>query len=196
MNDITDKLVAFFKPVHVRVLYGYLLFLCLIGLFIPEDILKNNPWAVEFSNTMASIVPQIDKITQLGLRPDSNRFYYSVLWALSPMTIGLMFYLLFIGRKVYYPAHLLKQKKRTMPLLWNIWVLSVTIFIGFFTFTLWDVKANDRLIGLCFNNFLGRSSIGQLTFYMGPIFSIFASINWIILMFDKNNPNNIMRGKK
>lgn len=56
-----------------------------LGLVIPEDVLTKNEWAREFTDFMAAIVPQIDRITALGLKPEINRFHYSVLWAVAPV---------------------------------------------------------------------------------------------------------------
>ena len=71
-------------------LIGYYLVMAVVGLLIPEDILSANAWAREFSDFMASIVPQIDRITALGIRPEVNRFYFSVLWAGSPLLLLIL----------------------------------------------------------------------------------------------------------
>lgn len=62
--------------------YGVLV---LAGLLIPENILRDYPFARTFSDFMAAIIPQIDRITALGVAPDINRFYYSVLWTTFPL---------------------------------------------------------------------------------------------------------------
>jgi hypothetical protein len=59
--------------------------LAFVGFFIPDDILTQHAWAREFTDFMASVVPQIDRVTALNLRPEVNRFHYSVLWAVSPV---------------------------------------------------------------------------------------------------------------
>ena len=43
----------------------------------------------EFTDFMAGIVPQIDRVTALNLRPEVNRFHYSVLWAVSPVYFAI-----------------------------------------------------------------------------------------------------------
>ncbi|RST48561.1 hypothetical protein [Variovorax sp. DXTD-1] len=65
-------------------LVAYYLVMAVVGLLIPDDILRANAWARDFSDFMASVVPQIDRITALNIRADVNRFYFSVLWAASP----------------------------------------------------------------------------------------------------------------
>lgn len=66
-------------------LLGSWAFFAFIGLLIPQDVLTKNEWAREFTDFMAAIVPQIDRITALGLKPEINRFHYSVLWAVAPV---------------------------------------------------------------------------------------------------------------
>lgn len=66
-------------------LLGSWAFFAFLGLVIPEDVLTKNEWAREFTDFMAAIVPQIDRITALGLKPEINRFHYSVLWAVAPV---------------------------------------------------------------------------------------------------------------
>ena len=69
--------------------FGSWVILAVIGLFIPEKVLSENEWAWRFSDFMASIVPQIDRIAALNLRPEVNKFHYSILWAVSPVFPGL-----------------------------------------------------------------------------------------------------------
>jgi hypothetical protein len=72
---------------------SYYLLMALVGLLIPDDIFKANPWAQDFSDLIASTVPQIDRITALNIKPDVNRFYFSVLWAGSPaLFVAVIFF--------------------------------------------------------------------------------------------------------
>ena len=61
-------------------LLGSWMFFVLVGLLIPGDVLTKYAWAREFTDVMASIIPQIDRITALNPKPEINRFHYSVLW--------------------------------------------------------------------------------------------------------------------
>ena len=72
-------------------LVAYYLLMAIVGMLVPDDILKSHEWAREFSNFMAGIVPQIDRVTALNIKPDVNRFYFSVLWAGSPMMVVIVF---------------------------------------------------------------------------------------------------------
>lgn len=78
------------KKVQLGFFFGSWVILAAVGLFIPEKALSENEWAWRFSDFMASIVPQIDRITALNLRPEVNKFHYSILWAVSPVFPGLM----------------------------------------------------------------------------------------------------------
>ena len=77
------------KKVQLGFFFGSWVILAVIGLFIPEKVLSENEWAWRFSDFMASIVPQIDRIAALNLRPEVNKFHYSILWAVSPVFPGL-----------------------------------------------------------------------------------------------------------
>lgn len=71
------------RPQNQMMLGSWALFV-IVGLLIPETILEHE-WARNFCDFMASIVPQIDRVTDLGLRPEVNRFHYSLLWAFAPI---------------------------------------------------------------------------------------------------------------
>ncbi|MEJ1172452.1 hypothetical protein, partial [Variovorax sp. CCNWLW235] len=58
-------------------LVAYYLVMAVVGLLIPDDILRVNGWARDFSDFMASVVPQIDRITALNIKPDMNRLAVS-----------------------------------------------------------------------------------------------------------------------
>lgn len=97
MNPRSSRIVAWVKRVcgpskvpggnreQNRFLLASWAVLAAIGFFIPEQIVSDHVWAKEFTDFMASIVPQIDRVTALNLRPEVNRFHYSVLWAVSPV---------------------------------------------------------------------------------------------------------------
>ncbi len=78
------------KKVQLGFFFGSWAVLAAVGLFIPEKVLSENEWAWRFSDFMASFIPQIDRIAALNLRPEVNRFHYSILWAVSPIFPGLL----------------------------------------------------------------------------------------------------------
>jgi hypothetical protein len=94
MREWFRKLLGSYGPETKKVQLGFFLgswaILAAIGLFIPEKVLSENEWAWRFSDFMASFIPQIDRITALNLRPEVNKFHYSILWAVSPIFPGLM----------------------------------------------------------------------------------------------------------
>jgi hypothetical protein len=85
----------------------YCICMAVVGLWVPDNILKDNNWARDFSHFMAGIVPQINRITALNIKPDVNRFYFSVLWAGSPALIIIIIFAVFDG-----------WKKQSAPMWW------------------------------------------------------------------------------
>ena len=77
------------KKVQLTFFLGSWVLLAALGLFIPEKVLSENEWAWRFSDFMASFIPQIDRITALNLRPEVNKFHYSILWAVSPVYLAV-----------------------------------------------------------------------------------------------------------
>ena len=67
-----------------KCLGGFALIALIFGLLLPDKPISDFVWAARFSDFMASIVPQIDRLTALGIRSENTRLYYSVLWACSP----------------------------------------------------------------------------------------------------------------
>ena len=60
---------------------GYFVLMGLVGALPPPDILSAYSWTKPFTNFMASLVSQIDKVTALGIDADINRFYFAVMRA-------------------------------------------------------------------------------------------------------------------
>ena len=58
---------AFYSSPYVLALLIYFATIVTIGLSIPDDILKNNEWARSFSDFMASVIPQIDRVTSFNI---------------------------------------------------------------------------------------------------------------------------------
>jgi len=89
MREWFRKLLGPYGPetrkVQLGFFFGSWAVLAAVGLFIPEKVLSENEWAWRFSDFMASFIPQIDRITALNLRPEVNKFHYSILWAVSPL---------------------------------------------------------------------------------------------------------------
>ncbi|MEN9842590.1 MAG: hypothetical protein RLZZ612_419 [Pseudomonadota bacterium] len=82
---------AFYKSPWGVAFMAYFVAMGLVGALTPPDILTAYRWTRPFTDFMASIVPQIDKVTALGIDADINRFYFSVMWAGSPMIFILGF---------------------------------------------------------------------------------------------------------
>ena len=68
---------------------------------------------------MASIVPQIDRITALNIEPDVNRFYFSVSWAGNPIFFLISLLLVWDGRNRGYA-------------MWTLPLLKAVGLMGFF----------------------------------------------------------------
>lgn len=165
-------------------LVAYYLVMAVVGLLIPDDILKANTWAREFSDFMAGIVPQIDRITALGIKPDVNRFYFSVLWAGSP---GLLFIVLLM---------MWDAKKRGVAPLWtapfwkSFWPILFGIFIcGFVWQVTWMVDPSLRISRFYFGNSIGRGLLGQLLvsglIFFGPGI-VFWALGWLTGYIPRN----------
>jgi len=63
-----------------------------LGWLLPADLLGKHESLRTFCDLVATVVPQIDIITKLGIRPDENRLYYSILWLFS-VPFFLVFYI-------------------------------------------------------------------------------------------------------
>lgn len=64
----------------------------LVGLFVPEKILTDHLWARQFSNFMAAWIPHVDRVSNVLIKVEINRFYYSFLWAYT-LLIFVPFYI-------------------------------------------------------------------------------------------------------
>jgi hypothetical protein len=72
--------------------FSYIAFgvIVVAGLSVPETIITANPWAREFTDFMAMLIPQIDNVSRVNLHSDANRFLYSLLWVISPLFLPLV----------------------------------------------------------------------------------------------------------
>lgn len=68
-----------------KLVIAYYAIMVLFGLLIPENILSAHSGLKAFTDFMAAIVPQIDRVTELGRAPEVNRLVYSVLWLVAPV---------------------------------------------------------------------------------------------------------------
>jgi hypothetical protein len=168
-------------------LVTYYLVMAIVGLLIPGDILKANAWARDFSDFMASVVPQIDRITGLNIEPDVNRFYFSVLWAASP--VYLVFVLLLIWDGWRHRSALMWEapfRKALLPMLFAMLVLIATL-----QFT-WLVDPLSRLSRFSFGTAVGRAALAQ-TFVLSPVLFGSGLTTWLLGWFSGYIPRNIRK---
>lgn len=164
----------------------YFLLMAFVGLLIPDDILKTNPDARQFSNFMASIVPQIDRITALNIKPDVNRFYFSVLWAVSPILFVIGLWHTWDGRKRNYPMWTMPFT--TVP----VYIIICLLFI-IWSQQLWAVDSKMRLSRGFFENSFGRGLFGQFLFVFGGVLIAAANAVWILSWLTGYIPRNIAK---
>lgn len=130
-------------------LLGSWAFFAFIGLLIPHDVLTKNEWAREFTDFMAAIVPQIDRITALGLKPEINRFHYSVLWAVAPVYFVI---LMLSTNKDFTLGNIRMTNGHTVALL-----LFSIVAVGFSMWGFSLMDPNDRVTRVLFYYSLSRA---------------------------------------
>ena len=167
-------------------LVAYYLLMAIVGMLVPDDILKSHEWAREFSNFMAGIVPQIDRVTALNIKPDVNRFYFSVLWAGSPVLLSICCLLVFYGRKLDYPMWYTPLRKAVMPM---VGILLMVLW----TQHLWLVNPTMGLSKVLFSSSFGRGLYAQIVFHTGAMFAIAGLSIWIAGWVTGYIPRNIER---
>ncbi|WP_234266822.1 hypothetical protein [Hydrogenophaga sp. NFH-34] len=141
----------------------YFVLTVLIGMFIPSDILTANAWAREFSDFMASIVPQIDRVTSLGIKSDINRFYFSLLWGLSPFLFVMSALVVWSERKRGYPVWSAPLNKTILPILFGIFIFALSLW----GYGLLDI--DSKMVCRILNSIWGRSFMGNLLFVASPV---------------------------
>jgi hypothetical protein len=154
--------VSAWRNPHGLALVAYYLVMAVVGLLILDDILQANAWARDFSDFMASIVPQIDRITALNIEPEVNRFYFSVLWAASPLLCVLMIGELIGGRRRGYSMWRSTPRKMFSA-------LCAVAFILFWATHLWWVDPSLRLTHTLFSAPFARSAVGSFAFTHAPV---------------------------
>ena len=148
-------------------LVAYYLLMAVVGMLVPDDILQNHAWAREFSDFMAGIVPQIDRVTALNIKPDVNRFYFSVLWAGSPLLFVVGLLLVFNGRKHQYAIW-------TMPFLKALGIMLVCVLVAVGSQWLYGMtNTTNRTLKFMAGNVVGRSFWGSVVWVHGSV--IFAA---------------------
>ncbi len=161
-------------------LIGYYLVMAIVGLLIPDDILTNNAWAREFSDFMASIVPQIDRITALGIKPEVNRFYFSLLWAASPVLVLIV--LAFFAMR---PFRAEDWKQAGAPRYQSfLFLFGVILLCGIWPQTLFWVDPSLQITKVLLGNVGARVLVAQLIWVTGSCLFLaaapFAFAAWYI----------------
>nr|WP_315849190.1 hypothetical protein [uncultured Rhodoferax sp.] len=171
-------------------LVAYYLFMAIVGMLVPDDILTSHAWAREFSDFMASIAPQIDRVTALNIKPDVNRFYFSVLWAGSPVSLYLCLSAIWRGRQ-NADATMWRMPLKT-AVLWCCFYLAIVCGAQF---GYWMTDTTNRQLLLFLNNGVGRGFWGSVVYVHGT--SIFAAILFLITFgwLTGYIPSNIKRNR-
>ena len=142
-------------------LVAYCLVMAVVGLLVPDDILQVNARARDFSDFMASIVPQIDRITALNIKPDVNRFYFSVLWAGNPILFFISLLLVWDGRHHRYAMW-------TMPLIKAIGIMAIcVVLVVCAQWMYWMEDVTNRQLRLFLGNTFGRSFWASSVYVFG-----------------------------
>lgn len=104
----------------------------LLSVSVPDRILSNHEWARAFCDFMASFIPQIDRVTRAkfgsGINlSENNRFYFSVMWAVSPVYIFVTWRLMAAEKR--YSAILVKLTFERF--LKQLFLVSLALFVFF-----------------------------------------------------------------
>lgn len=134
-----------------------------IALFIPADILQTHAWAVEFTDFMAAWVPQINLITNLDIRPDLNRFYYSVIWAMSPILFVICALMSWDGRQRTYPFWNLPFSKSLPIVLVGVAFLFAAGNGG------WITNSSNGVLRFMLSNRLAMGALGNIFYVSFPV---------------------------
>lgn len=145
-----------------KMLLGYVALMGLIALFIPADILKAYPWAMDFCDLMSGWVPQIDRLVALGIQTEVNRFYYSVLWAMSPVLLMIAGFKVWEDLKLGYGASSMPLPK-LLPL-----VLLFCVVIYASQYGYWMTNTSNGLLRFMLDNRLGRAFWGSIMYVTTP----------------------------
>ncbi len=182
---------AFYKSPWGMAFMAYFVAMGLVGALTPPDILKAYSWTRPFTDFMASIVPQIDKVTALGIDADINRFYFSVMWAGSPVIFALIVVSTWATRQ----SHLNDPKSLWRLPFWKN-LLWVTI-AGFFAFLIVrevtvDPQHPPRLIRVTLDYSIGRAFMPQCL-VLFPAFVSAGLVNFFVGWLTGYIPRNIRK---
>lgn len=182
---------ALYKDVGGRAFIAYFVAMGLVGAFTPADILTRYTWTQPFTDFMATLIPQINAVTALGIDADINRFYFSVMWACSPI-IAISVFLAYRYTRARYlrdPTHMWR-----MPLGKALVSVSSAIFMGALAFFVFDIFQNDqnRLLRGIFGSPLGRF-VALPAFAIGPVLFWSVATFWLLGWITGYIPRNIRR---
>lgn len=193
INTVPKKVdyKKFYASPWGMVFIAYFVAMGLVGALTPADILKANPWARDFCDFMAGIVPQIDRVTALNVEPDINRFYFSVMWTGSPFLLILI--MISFWRTRHFAASykngllrmsFLKGFGFVLMAYLVFWMGPVNLF--------WMSNTKIGVLRAIFSNPLGRLVTAQC-FVLAPIlFAHYAPI-WLAGWLTGYIPRNIKK---
>lgn len=181
---------AFYKSPWGVAFMAYFVAMGLVGALTPQDILTAYSWTRPFTDFMASIVPQIDKVTALGIDPDINRFYFSVMWAGGFVEICVLLYMVYMWGQDGLKA---PEGIFRLSFFKSLKVMSGLAVLAFLSYHLeYMTIPNTRKAFLTFGSAWGRFFIPQL-FVQGPIFLGLPVFFWVIGWLTGHIPNNIRK---
>lgn len=152
-----------FKTPYEKGAGAFVALMGVIALFIPADMLQTYPWAVAFTDFMAAWVPQIELITSLGIRPELNRFYYSVLWAMSPGLFVICTLLSWEARQRTYPLWSMPLHKAILIAL----VVGVIIYAA--SQGGWITNTDNGVLRFMLGNRLAMGFLGNIFYVAAPV---------------------------
>jgi hypothetical protein len=158
---------------RVVVLIAYCFAMAVIGLLIPEDVFRKSQWARDFTDVMASIVPQINRIAALDMEPDADRFYFSLLWAGAPCVLAWMTWCVVAEGPSAF------RDIQDAPLSATVFAVAMFLLLLVWSQCLWFVGPSTQLAEDMFGSPLKRSFYGQFVLVLGPIFSLVGLVLWI-----------------
>jgi hypothetical protein len=97
----------------------------LLAFVVSDDVLSAPPSAAAFSRFMSAWIPMIGRATALSPLPEVVCFYFSVMWALIPFWIAVMF---LIPEERMAPIERMRKRKYLLALLMPIFVPAVIYY--------------------------------------------------------------------
>jgi hypothetical protein len=183
----------FYTTPWAIVFIAYFVAMGLVGALTPADILTANSWAKDFCNFMAGLVPQIDRVTALSIESDINRFYFSVMWAGSPLLFVFIACSIWFTKESYNtdPKSLWRMTLGKSILLMTLFGL-VAVFALNFGFSLENSTAATRAI---FKYRIGRALMPQC-FVIVPLLFAGVLFNFLAGWLTGYIPRNIKKQNK